>query len=68
MASTSILPANEFVHPAMTVISEPYEDIAAAMVEQLLQDIEGKTQVSVSMKTFETKLIPGSSTCKLSVP
>ncbi|MHB9071598.1 MAG: LacI family DNA-binding transcriptional regulator [Sedimentisphaerales bacterium] len=65
IASMNTLPKNEFVCPAMTVLSEPYKDIAVAMVEQLLRDIEGKPEESSSVKSFEPKLIPGLSTCKL---
>jgi DNA-binding LacI/PurR family transcriptional regulator len=64
VASMNSLPTNEFVCPAMTMLSEPYKDIVEAMVDQLLRSIEGKAQELSSVKSFEPKLIHGLSTCR----
>lgn len=65
VASMNSLPTNEFVYPAMTMLSEPYADIAVAMVEQLLHEIEGKPREFSSVKSYEPQLITGPSTCRL---
>jgi len=62
VASMNSLPTNEFVHPVMTMLTEPYKDVAESMVDQLLRSIEGDTQKASSAKLFEPQLIPGIST------
>jgi len=64
VASMNTLPPNEFVYPTMTMLSESYADIAEAMVDQLLQDIEGKAEALPSGKSFEPKLMIEPSTCR----
>jgi DNA-binding LacI/PurR family transcriptional regulator len=64
VASTNIIPANEFVHPQMTVLSEPYEDIAKTMVELLLRNIENESLEISPAKSYEPQLVAGPSTCR----
>jgi DNA-binding LacI/PurR family transcriptional regulator len=66
VASMHSMPANEFVLPGMTVLSEPYELIAKELVERLLMIIEDKQKKFNLLTTYEPMLIESLSTCRKS--
>lgn len=64
VAAMNHLPMNEFVNPSLTMLSEPYEEIANLMVDELLCETEGKGAQRISGWAYEPELITGASTVK----
>ena len=64
VAAMNRLPMNECVYPELTVTSEPFAEIAQALVDKMMASVEGNGVEDKPNKVFQLELIAGPSTVR----
>ena len=67
VAAMNSIPANEFVSPQLTTLTEPYEAIVDSLVSELLSEIQPDQDCPISQRVYEPELVIRASTIRKKV-